>query len=193
MEGTKTIIYNQAKSNQKKELSFRSSLLDYFPNPQLYEETYYLPDNLASKTLAPLEIAKRIQKNSELSLQKKGKCIRELIQLPKEVKVITSTSQITVDFTIINGSTIKYIEFHESQHSKLSVSRASNVYTINDEVIKVPRYIQRLLRDIWRLEYIPNYTIVWHDWFDSNQNIDIFKSDTKEFALPNRFKISDLL
>ncbi|WP_417371461.1 hypothetical protein [Gelidibacter japonicus] len=186
------IIYNNARTNQQKEITFRRWLLDYFPNSQFREETYYLPNNLVSKTLAPIEIAKRIQKNSELSLQKKANCIRELIQLPKEVKVITSIRQITVDFTIISESKTQHIEFHESQHFTLNVPRASNLYSLDDEVIKVPRYLQRLLRDIWRLKYIPNYQIVWHDWFETNKNVDIFKSNLNEFALPNKFKISDL-
>lgn len=186
------VIFNNARSNQAKELEFCEHLCKQFLNAELRQETHYLPNHLESETLKPIEIAKRIKVNPHLSDNKKIKCLRELIQLPPEIKVVTSISNITVDFTIIMRNTKHYIEFHEGQHYKLSVSRPSNLYTIDNKLMKVPRFLQRLLRDIWRFKYLPNYKVVWHDWFELNKGADIFNSKTKEFALPGCFRISDL-
>jgi hypothetical protein len=186
------VIFNNARGNQAKELEFCEHLCKQFPTAQLRQETHSLPTHLESKTLNSKEIAKKIQVNPHLSDTKKIKCLRELIQLPPEVKVVTSISDITVDFTLNIRAKKYYIEFHEAQHYKLSVSRPSNLYTVDDELMKVPRFLQRLLRDIWRFKYLPNYKIVWYDWFELNKGVDIFKSKEKEFALPGCFRISDL-
>ena len=186
------IIYNNARTNQEKELAFLNWITNKFPNSKVLKESYILSDSLALSSLNTLSIAKKIQKNQHISIPKKVKCIKELLQLPETIRVVNSITNITVDFTLIDKSEIHFIEFHEKQHIIDSNKRPSNIYTVDGDIIKVPRYLQRLLRDIWRLKYLHNYKIVWYDWFAANKT-DIFNTNKNEFALQGHFKISDLL
>ena len=192
MEEKKVTIFNNAKSNQKQELLFLSCLNNYFPDSEVIKGNYDLPDSMALGTLSTSTIATKIKENQVLSLSKKDKCISELVKLPDEIKIIRTVAEISVDFTILAKEKVHFIEFHEKQHKIDSNNRLNNVYSINNDVIKVPRYLQRLLRDIWRVKYLDNYKIVWYDWFERSQE-DIFKSTNKEFALDGQFKISDLV
>ncbi|OMP29694.1 hypothetical protein [Mangrovimonas sp. DI 80] len=191
-KNTSYTIYNNVRSNQLKELSFLNWLCNNLDAPEVIKEHFPLNDSLASKTLKPLEIAKKIQKNHFIPLKKKANCIRTLLQLPKEIRLVSSIKGITVDFAIVSNGQVQFIEFHEKQHRSLSNQKPSNVYTLEGDIIKVPRYLQRLLRDIWRMKYLPNYKVVWYDWFELSNNIDIFNTNKVEFALQGNFKISEL-
>ncbi|TVZ13951.1 hypothetical protein [Maribacter sp. MAR_2009_72] len=193
MEENRVIIYNNAKNNQVRELSFLASLIKLFPDAEIIKESYNLPSSLASKTLNVKKLIKTISKNHKLSASKKAKCIHELTLLPEEIKVVRSIAKISVDFVIIYQEKIHFIEFHEQQHKIDSNKTSRKVYSINNDEIIVPRYLQRLLRDIWRIEHLNNYQIVWYDWFELTKDKNIFNNSVREFTLEGKFKLSDLV
>lgn len=74
---------------------------------------------------------------------------------------------------IVRGAKEFYLEFHEEQHVKLTDDRPKEVYDASGKGYRVPRFVQRLIRDVWRIQEFPNYTIVWHDWFAKNRGMHV--------------------
>lgn len=191
--GNKLIeIYSKTKSNQTLEPAFAQWLKKSIPNSVIIRDNYVLQENLKFKSLNTVEITSKIIQ-STLPQKKKDKCVEILSHLPKEIRIIKSINRISVDIAIRSQDKVQLIEFHEDQHRINSDKRLKDIYTISGEPIKVPRYMQRLLRDIWRLKHLNNYKIVWYDWFEKNPNIDFLETDIKEFALDGKFRISELV
>ncbi len=86
-------------------------------------------------------------------------------------------------------------EFHEHQHRDLSGSQSTSLYSPSGDRIDVPRFFQRLVRDVWKILAFPNCTIVWWDWFTSSTaRFDPeLHIGFEEHALPGRFSFSAFL
>jgi hypothetical protein len=141
------------------------------------------------------EIINRLESDEFLPNKRKIEIISILNSIPHDILVIDSLSDISVDFSLEISSKLYFYELHESQHRTLSVKRPSRIYSLEGKVIFVPRFIQRFLRDIWRIKYLPNYKIIWADWFEKNHTNFIFNlnSDFVEYCLPDKFSFSKLL
>lgn len=82
-----------------------------------------------------------------------------------------------------------FIEYHEKQHYKLTDNRLKRVYTLSDEPIYVPRYVQRFLRDIWRIQNLHPLTIVWDDTFLKDGISEFIHTENNVFEFgEQRFK-----
>ncbi len=191
----KTKIYFSPNSLYKKELAFFSHLLS--KNKQLVhvQEKYPLPEKLLHCFLNRDEILSALQKDVLLPAKAKAEFIKVLKALPLEIAVISSLSKISVDFVIKKDKQIFYLEFHEKQHSRLTKKKEYKIYNTAFQELRVPRFVQRFLKDIWRFKYLPNYQIIWWDWFEENPNakIDLFSKGKKEFHLPGKFSFSNFL
>jgi hypothetical protein len=85
----------------------------------------------------------------------KEKCLSALAQCPDQVRVALEPSQISFDVTAVDENGQPYFfEFHEEQHTKMTVDRPAVIYDIQGAPVTVPRFLQRLYRDLWRLTYV---------------------------------------
>lgn len=191
-------IYNKPRSNQKQEIIFQKYLLSNLKDHLHINQTYLLSEQ---EFLNPLINIRRIENLllnfDKLSLEKKANVLSILNKLPDTVRVAEKNNLVSVDFLIIDENNKKcFIEFHEKQHRNLSVTRLTPIFDNKFNRYEIPRYVQRFLKDIWRIENLTNYKVVWFDWFQANQEynaIELLSSEKKEFFEHGRFSFSSLI
>jgi hypothetical protein len=187
-------IYYIPNRQQQKEKEFFNYLIQNVPASVHIRRKYPLPSELLAKSINTADIISSLMQVKCISELKKNNCLKELNRLPKQIRIIKSLEDISVDITIKVKNKIHYIEFHESQHRIDSNKRIKYIYDCENNPIPVPRYLQRLLRDIWRWKFLPNYTIVWFDWFKSNNKFPVTEliSDVNcEYSFQEKFRISN--
>jgi uncharacterized protein (DUF927 family) len=101
---------------------------------------------------------------------------------------------LSVDIVIEENGYITFVEFHEKQHYRLSDKRLRPIFSQQGERYEIPRFLQRLIKDIWRWENLSNYKIVWQNWFEKNQGMPILfdLKKNEEFVLKDKFSISSI-
>lgn len=158
------------------------------------ESNFSLPSSLIDGLLNRDEIIDLLEKDLLLPSKKISTCIDELKKLPNEIRIAEKIANISVDYVITSKQEIFFIEFHEKQHRSLSVDRLTPIFSKDLSEFRIPRFLQRLLRDIWRLKNLSNYKIIWWDWFEENPNakIDFLSKGKSEFYLPNKFSLIKL-
>ncbi len=188
-------IFNKTNTKRVDEREFLNKLLDIFPNATHLDTEYSLQECLSDKPLKIDILIKKIDRGEFISNLKKNRCIGELKLLPNEIKVVRNINEISVDFGIEYQNSVYFIEFNENQHRIDSNMRCKTIYDLYNNPINVPRYLQRLLRDIWRWQFLERYTIVWLDWFTVNKSkvIKYLNLKNMEYALKDKFTISDLV
>ena len=191
-------IYNKPSSNQKAELLFQNYLLSKLPNFVHKNETYQLSESEFTNPFVNVrKLEKAIFNSGNISQTKKAALFNILNKLPEKVKAAEKPNFISVDFVVVDENNRKYyIEFHEKQHRNLSVSRLTHICDEFQNRYEIPRFAQRLLKDIWRFENLPNYKIVWFDWFDKDPNCkieEILSLENNELFIESKFSFSKLL
>lgn len=182
-------IYYKPHIKRVREAAFFNFLKTHLPHATVIHQNFPIPSHYLSQTIDTHRLIKCLQIDQILPAKARSECIRILNNCPSQLKVALTPSQISFDMVVKAGTDIYYWEFHEEQHWKLTVPRPQKVYTADNKPLEIPRYLQRLIRDIWRLEHFPAYTIVWHDWFEENQvqyAPELLKS-IEEFHLPGKF------
>lgn len=156
---------------------------------------FVLPFEMINHLLNRDEIIDMLEKDTLLPSKRRTRCIEELNNLPLTLLIAKRIEDITIDFVIKNENVISYIEFHESQHSKLSVGKSSPIFSDSSEEYRIPRFLQRLLRDIWRWKYLDNFKIVWWEWFEENNDykMDFFTKGKSEYYLKDKFSFINLV
>ena len=68
------------------------------------------------------------------------------------------------------------------------------IFDIDGNPIFVPRYLVRLLKDIWRWQNLSNFKIIWADWFQlhSSELVDLLKQGKEEYGFNNTFQFKNL-
>lgn len=120
---------------------------------------------------------------------KRQQCIGALRKLPAWIRVAREPSRISFDVVVERRGHVYYWEFHEEQHRTLAVDRLEPVYGPEGKEFRVPRYLQRLIRDIWRAKTFPDFTIVWSDWFETQRKSydPSIAYGFREYHLPDKF------
>ncbi|MCH2547123.1 MAG: hypothetical protein MK052_05905 [Alphaproteobacteria bacterium] len=156
-------IFYKAKKRCDGEGVFAGALAEAF-QAKVRPEHYKLPDGMPL-TLKTDHALKRLR--TQLPPCKSGPQLREHIQnLPPTVKIYTSIKRVNCDVVIVSNGRAHFIEYHEDQHRNLKDARSRKIFTEDGEAIMVPRYVQRYLRDIWRIEHLHPLTIMWEDQFE---------------------------
>lgn len=140
------------------------------------------------------EILACLEKDTLLSAVKRRRCIDEISsKLSAEIRIATDVSRVSFDAVIQQSGHTFYWEFHEKQHRGLTVDRPQAVYGANGEAYLVPRYVQRFLRDIWRIKAFPNLSIVWEDWFEKHRQAykPCLDHGFHEYHLPEKFSFEE--
>jgi len=176
-------VYFKPAANRKKEMSFFNQLNKKLGGVNHICQNYKFPNSMLDFHLNIPSITQKLKKEKKLSALKKDRLLDVLSQLPNTVKVAENISNVSVDFAIENNDTITFIEFHEQQHRNISDARIKPIFTPDNRRIEIPRYSQRFLKDIWRVEFLKNYKIVWWDWFEKNgiNEFDIYDKKSEYF------------
>lgn len=189
----KAILF-KPRPDRKKEIDFFKFLMKKLECYDHINENFLLSKDFLNKPLCISKVIKALELNNTISTKKRLKTIEALSILPDQIIVARKIEEVSVDFTIKKDNQIHFIEFHESQHRYLSVSRPTSIYSLDNNKYQVPRFTQRLLKDIWRWENLPNYKIVWWDWFDKNKmklNVEELLSNNKmEYYTNGKFSFS---
>jgi len=189
-----TEIYFHKVINRHKEIAFFKYLSSHINEYKHINRNYVLNSYLVDKTIDIIQLISKLELNTTLTNLKRSRLIGQLKLLPQSIKVIKSINDISVDFVIKSNDKLQFIEFHEKQHRNLSDKRPKLVFTNDFKEIEVPRFVQRFLKDYWRLENLSNYKIVWWDWFEKNNNYtNLVDENKKEYYLPNKFSFEELL
>lgn len=189
----KTIFFKQ-QANRKKEIAFFNFLKKQLGNIEHVNENFLLPASLLNNYINITNVISALETNIALSVMKREKAIEALSILPDKVFVARKIEEVSVDFAIVENNRLYFIEFHERQHRHLSDSRIKSIYCQSNNKYQIPRFAQRLLKDIWRWENLSNYKIVWWDWFDKNQNTlhmeELFSNYKSEYFINGKFSFS---
>jgi len=184
-------VFNKSHKSRRTEAAFRdhiaTSLGAEFVDAQVRPT--------ASYSLIPidsLQVRDWLERDSLLPSGAKHRCLKSLQSLPKEVFIANRLSDISYDFRIESPGWDIFVEFHEAQHRQLSDRRPKPVYDDSGRTLYVPRGLQRLLRDLWRIQVSQNLVIVWSDWFEANR--DSFEltlaGGFQEYGLTDRFSFT---
>lgn len=166
-------LYYQPHKNRKKEAAFVQALKDQFQFDNIINKNYPMPDLSGNINIS------RIQQNLAAQRIIDGKWVllsKHLESLPDVIKVFLKPSRISCDVVILKDGQPHFIEYHEKQHKTLSVNRPASIYALDGTPITVPRYVQRYLRDQWRLENLRPFTVIWDEYFNEHrlENIKFF-------------------
>lgn len=188
-------LYHCRHTTYKVEHEFLSKIYESIPSFEFINQNYNLSTIGLNKELDISNLISLINKDFFLPKNKKRVLISVLNELPSKILIVQDLRKITVDFVFDTDNGLFFFELHENQHKKLTGTRASFIYLPDDVKYVVPRFVQRFLRDIWRVQRLPNYNIVWDDWLYLNKTkMDFsFKDKFHEMHLPGSFSFANFL
>lgn len=192
-------IYYQPHKKRLLEAAFFQHLVRSFPKAQVINNKFSIDPEYLNCFIQRNEIIAKLERDTLLPRQRRLKCLELLKKCPPQIKVTSNINRISFDIVIEQNQQIYYWEFQESQHRNLKnkkLKKSPLIYNaIDNNGIEVPRYLQRLIRDVWRASCFPSYTIVWYDWFERNQHT--YKPELKthfdEMCLPGKFSFRAFL
>jgi hypothetical protein len=186
-------IYYKPHSKRVREAVFVEHLKMAFPQARLVLDNFRISPTYLDRFVQTSDILAALEADNLLPKQPRQHCLDLLATCPSQIKIARDPGRILFDVVVEQDDQIYYWEFHEEQHWKLTVTRIQTIYDAgNNAPIPVPRYLQRLIRDIWRVMYFHPYTIVWHDWFARHQREyrPELREGFHELYLPGTFSFS---
>ena len=190
-------FFYKPNSLRKSELAFFKALQNHYPNSQTRNEHFIVDADLINQFVDVSKVIGWLKKDSYLPNKKRVSCLKTLDEFPSEfIRVARQPSEISFDVVAQVESKVYYWEYHEKQHASLSVSRTKHVYTPDGAPQEVPRYFQRLIRDIWRVCYFTRFTVIWKIWFETAENIDealSFSDGFREFYSEGKFSFQNFM
>ncbi len=192
-----TILYYQPHQSRKSEAAFFEALQQFHPEAILSYTHFEVPQEKMDQFLEVKKLVLWLQKEQKLPLKKRNECLVILKNFPsKQLRIAFTPKEISFDIVLVKDHKIHYWEFQEKQHAKLTVDRLKKVYTPDGKPVEVPRFFQRLMRDLWRLSFFRPYTSVWKDWFESEARTDQcleIAEGYREYHLPGKFSFKGFL
>jgi len=182
-------IYWTPHKSRKREREF-VEFLALRLSGDLVNQRFTLDPKTLDSELDTRELLACLEADRSLPAVKRQRCIETLKTLPTQIRVAREISRISFDVVVERHGRIYYWEFHEKQHRTLTVDRPEPIYGPHGkEEFRVPRYLQRLIRDIWRIKAYPDLTIVWWDWFETHRaSYDpSIAFGFREYQLPGEF------
>ncbi len=186
-------IYYKPHGKRIREAFFVDCLKLHFPTAIIISENATIDPSRLNLYVDKAKLLLALEKEQRLPPRAKQRCIDALSRCPMKLKVALDATRVSFDAVIENDGTRYYWEFHEEQHKNLTISRAKKVFSPAGEPTEVPRFLQRLVRDVWRVEHFQPYTIIWHNWFAQHHNEykPSLKEGLHEHSLPDRFSFKN--
>jgi hypothetical protein len=185
-------VWHKVRANTRYENKFTDYLMSAYKNITIINQNPDLDPDLLNVTINAGKLLASLESDNYLSSKRRTKCIEILRNLDcDEIQVALEISKVSFDYKIYYKDTYYYLELHEEQHRNLKDSRLKNIFC-DSMPIKVPRYLQRLVRDCWRLkcakEFGFNYTIIWFDYLNKHGiPKDFLSPGIHEYYLPGKF------
>jgi len=167
---SRTKIYHSRVKSRVRENQFVDSLRSAF-EAEFATEPWTFNSGLLNRTVNIAGLIGALQTDQRLTQHKRSKVLAALQQLPPEVRAFDGLSKINCDVVVVHNGASHFWEFHEEQHRKLSDNRPKKLHAVDGKELEVPRSVQRLIRDWWRLKNLRPLTIVWSDWFEEHSQI----------------------
>ena len=194
---TQTILYYQPHQQRKSEAAFFKALHQFHPEAIFSYTHFEVPKEKMDQFLEVKKLILWLQKEQKLPVKKRTESLEILRKFPSEhLRVAFLPKEISFDIVLEKNQLFYYWEFQEKQHATLNIDRPKKVYTPDGEPVVVPRFFQRLMRDLWRLSFFRPYTSVWKDWFESEARIDEcleIAEGYREYHLPGKFSFKGFL
>lgn len=192
-----TILYYQPNIQRTSESLFFAALINHHPDAMISNSPYHVPPATLDQFLDVQKIIHWLEVEPYFPTKKRETSLEILKAFPgPQLRIAFQPKEISFDFVLQKDDRAYYWEFQERQHAKLTVDRPKKVYTFAGDPIIVPRFFQRLMRDLWRLSFFRPYTSVWKDWFESDARSDEclgLSEGFREFHLPNKFSFNGYL
>ena len=149
------ILYYAPHSQTHRQSAFFYAFGRTFKKTCVMWESYRLGEADIAGTIETCKIIDWLKDANGVGAKAKEKCLSALAQCPDQVRVALEPSQISFDVTAVDENGQPYFfEFHEEQHTNMTVDRPAVIYDIQGAPVTVPRFLQRLYRDLWRLTYV---------------------------------------
>jgi hypothetical protein len=192
-----TILYCQPNVKRTSESIFFSALKNHHPNALVSNSNFYVPPDTLDQFLDVEQIIRWLETESYFPTKKRLEGLDILKTFPSpQLRIAFTPKEISFDFVLQKNDRYYFWEFQERQHAKLKDDRPKRVYTPTGDPVVVPRFFQRLIRDLWRLSFFRPYTSVWKDWFESDFRASecLETADGyREFHLPGKFSFKGFL
>lgn len=185
-------IYYKTHKQREKEKLFFTSICDELVSPIHVNEKYLVQEEDINNYLYTKHIITCLEHDKYLG-KRKTEGIEILKTLPDKLKISQNSRNISFDIVIVNNNMEFYYEFHEKQHYSLKSKICSPIYDDKNNEYRIPRYLQRLLRDIWRVQYFPSLKIIWWDYFNEYGYKMELTNKFEEFYLKDKFSFTELL
>ena len=183
-------IYHKPHSARQSEASFVHALQRQFPNASYRAENYPIAERYLHRYVQTQSLLTALEHDQRLPTKQRDHCCAILVACPPHIQIAYDPGRISFDVVMTSERETYYWEYHEDQHRGLTVTRPQQIYdAATGAAITVPRYVQRFVRDIWRLQYFRPYTMVWKDWFETHQTAyqPQLQPGLHEYVLPQKF------
>ena len=156
------------------------------------DEPWKFDESLLKCPVDTEELTYFVSADRSLTKKKREKALEALKPLPSQVRAFDKLTKINSDVVVVRDGIPYFWEFHEEQHRTLKDSRTKKLHCVDGSEIEVPRFLQRLVRDWWRMKYLNPLTIVWFDWFEKNSETyrPTLQPGLVELGLAGKFRFS---
>jgi hypothetical protein len=164
-----TTIYYKSHKNRNREVTFFNTLRACFPGATIVNQDFPIECKYLDCFVDTDKLIAWLEADQLLPTTRRRKGIETLTKCPPQIRVALRHHPLSFDVVIVQNNLPYYWEFHEEQHRELTDARRQKLFTPYGNSFGVERYLQRLVRDVWRIQYFRPYTIVWSDWFSNHQ------------------------
>lgn len=194
---TQTMFYYQPHQQRKSEAAFFEALRKFHPEAIVSDSHFEVEPEKMDQFLDVRKIMVWLENETKLPKKKVNESLEILKNFPSdELQIAFTPKEISFDIELEKDGNFYYWEFQEKQHATLNIDRPKKVYTPAGDPVIVPRFFQRLMRDLWRMSFFSPYTSVWKNWFESdartNECLDL-GDGYREFHLPGKFSFKRFL
>jgi hypothetical protein len=189
-------IYHSPHARRVAENAFVTTIVHAVPDAAYIQRNFPIRLEYLEKPVLTKVLLTALENDRLLPNAKRQRCLEILEKCPPRLKVAHLPHRVSFDLVIETDDGVFYWEFHEPQHRRLTVNRDAVVYNFETgEAIVVPRFFQRLVRDVWRFQNFESITVVWKDWFEANQATfkPRLKPGMNEYSLDGQFSFREFL
>lgn len=152
-------LYRDRRNGKQNDL-FRV-LMTQFPDAEVVWKSYKIDATYLDRLVDRSLLLSWLRTDRLLPANARDLCLATLTkdECPSSFKV--ARTPLSCDFVLECDGRPYFWESHEEQHKTLTDYRKKRVYDADGKPFEVPRGLQRLIRDVWRVLYLRPYTIVW--------------------------------
>ena len=185
-------VWHKVRANARYENDFTDKLMLEYKSSNIINQSPDLDPDMLDVSISTGKLLVSLENDKYLPPRRRTNCIEILQSLDcDEIQVALDISKISFDYKICFKDKNYFLELHEEQHRNLKDNRLKYIYC-DSKSFQVPRYLQRLIRDCWRLKCAKelglNYSIIWFDYLNKHGVPKDFLSEgIHEYSLPDRF------